>query len=187
MVVGEDLGTVPDEMRELLHEHGLLSYRVLFFERYWHGDQSFKKPWDFPADALVTVATHDLPTLAGYVSCHDLRLRHELGKLPSHSGYEQQRAHREWECALMRRALDEEGLDSDALIEAVHDYVARTPCKLMAVQIEDLLGIVEQVNLPDTVDEHPNWRRRIALPLEAWADDQGIREVCAVIREARAP
>ena len=186
VVVGEDLGTVPDEMRTLLHEHGLLSYRVLYFERYWHGDQSFKKPWDFPADALVTIATHDLPTLAGYFSCHDLRLRDELGKLPPGTDYEQQRAHREWECGLLRRALAEEGLDCETLACGVHTYVARTPCRLMAVQIEDLLGVEDQINVPDTIDEHPNWRRRLPIPVHAWAEQEGLAATCAAIRAGRA-
>jgi (1->4)-alpha-D-glucan 1-alpha-D-glucosylmutase len=186
VVVGEDLGTVPDEMRTLLNEHGLLSYRVLYFERYWHGDHSFKKPWDFPADALVTIATHDLPTLAGYFSSHDLRLRAELGKLPPATDYAQQRTHREWECALLRRTLAEESLDAKSVACAVHTYVAQTPCRLMAVQIEDLLGIEDQVNLPDTIDEHPNWRRRLPVPLQAWAEQADIVDTCAAIREARS-
>ena len=184
-VIGEDLGTVPDEMRALLSEHGLLSYRVLYFERYWHGDQSYKKPWDFPADALVTIATHDLPTLAGYFSAHDLKLRDAIGKLPPGTSFEQQRAHREWECGLMRRGLAEEGLGELPLSTAVHSYVARTSCKLMAVQIEDLLRLEEQVNIPDTIDEHPNWRRRMPLPVEAWADDADIKETLAAVSLAR--
>ena len=78
VIIGEDLGTVPDELRAALHDYGLLSYRVLYFAKHWHGDHSFLAPHDYPAQALVTVTTHDLPTFTGYWCGRDL----ELGEVP---------------------------------------------------------------------------------------------------------
>ncbi len=187
VVVGEDLGTVPDEMRAALHEHGVLSYRVLYFERHWHGDHSFKRPQELPADALVTVSTHDLPTLAGFWTGHDLELRDALGLLPGDRPIEVSREHRAGERAALLAVLEEQGLVQAEPVEpqdgpqdgglpfelalAVHCYVARAPSLLMSVQIEDVLGIVDQANVPGTVNEQPNWRRRITLPVERWASD----------------
>lgn len=197
VVVGEDLGTVPEEMRAALHAHGVLSYRVLYFERHWHGDRSFKRPHEFPEDALVTVSTHDLPTLAGFWTCHDLELRAALGQLPGSGSLEDQCNHRRWECTRLVEVLREQGLVDDAvdttshealpdgLAEAVHAYVARTPCPMLAVQIEDLLGAVEQVNLPGTVEGHPNWRRKVEVAVEDWANDARLASVAAAIAAER--
>jgi (1->4)-alpha-D-glucan 1-alpha-D-glucosylmutase len=197
VVVGEDLGTVPDEMRGALHEHGVLSYRVLYFEKHWHGDGSFKRPQEFPADALVTVSTHDLPTFAGFWSGHDLEVRAGLGLLPGDRPLEAMREAREWERGQLLGALAEQGLapgpDCTAsragapveLTLAVHRYVARTPSLIMAVQIEDVVGALEQVNLPGTVEQQPNWRRRLELPVEAWGADPRLHAVAQAVNAER--
>jgi (1->4)-alpha-D-glucan 1-alpha-D-glucosylmutase len=108
MVIGEDLGTVPDEVRATLARAGILSYRVLFFERQNSGD--FKPPAEYPADALVTAATHDLPTLAGYWAGRDLTLRQELGLFPAESVRQGQVLARAQDRARMLLALESEGL-----------------------------------------------------------------------------
>jgi (1->4)-alpha-D-glucan 1-alpha-D-glucosylmutase len=79
MVIGEDLGSVPDGLRERLHALGFLSYRVLFFERNWDGDGSFKRPHEYPRQALATVATHDMPTIADWWRFGDIARRASLG------------------------------------------------------------------------------------------------------------
>ncbi len=168
VVIGEDLGTVAEEMRSALARYGVLSYRVLFFERDGAGE--FKRPAEFPREALVTVSTHDLPTLAGWWQGADLALRQRLDLFPDQASYETQVKARAEDRARLLRALERAGLlprDVDAgLAAAVHAYAAAAPSRIMMMQLEDLLGVVEQVNLPATTDQHPNWRRKLPLDIE---------------------
>jgi len=154
LVVGEDLGTVPAELRRALSAAGLLSYRPLIFEQ------------DFPRDALVCVTTHDLPTWKGYWACRDLALREKLGMSVDAQA---ERAARQRDQEKLKHALERQGLDLSA--RSAHAFIARTPCQIALLQPEDVFESLEQANLPGTVDEHPNWRRKLALNLESWASD----------------
>jgi (1->4)-alpha-D-glucan 1-alpha-D-glucosylmutase len=195
LVVGEDLGTVPDALRQALGQSGILSYRVLFFER--RSDGSFAAPADYPAAALATISTHDLPTLKGFVEGTDLRARDALALFATPQAREDQYAQRQSDRARLfaalreARLLDENAVGDgasalhydDALVRAVHAYVARTPSLLMTFQLEDVFGTSEQVNLPSTTAEsYPNWRRKLPLDLESYASDGRFATVCATIR-----
>ncbi len=198
VVIGEDLGTVPDALRGALYDYGVLSYRVLYFSKNWHSDHSFQAPDSFPDQALVTVTTHDLPTFAGFWCGRDLDVRDTLRLFPNEEMRARLRAEREYDRARLLDALGKEGLrpaepeqagsglPSFALVAGVHRYVARSHCALMMVQIEDVLGLVEQANVPGTVHEQPNWRRRVSLPLEEWSQYAPLRELAAAICEERA-
>ncbi|TDN01600.1 4-alpha-glucanotransferase, partial [Lactobacillus crispatus] len=83
IVIGEDLGTVPEGFRERLAGRGIWSYRVMIFER--NHDGSFTAPDRYASDALVTFSTHDLPTFAGWASGHDLQTKRALGLDPGES------------------------------------------------------------------------------------------------------
>lgn len=198
LVIGEDLGTVPGEVRAALAEHEVLSYRVFLFENDERGEP--KAPDAFPRCALVTFSTHDLPTLAGFWKGRDLALRDELGLFPSHEMRERLhdwRNHQRW---AFLRALQREGLAPDParldpaqwpevapeLMRAIHAYVARTPSWLMAVQLEDVLGVTEQANLPSTVDEHPNWQRKLPLTVEEILASDAFQRLVAVLGRERA-
>jgi (1->4)-alpha-D-glucan 1-alpha-D-glucosylmutase len=197
LVVGEDLGTVPDEVRAALGEAGVLSYRLLYFERDGAGE--FKPPADYPAQAIVAASTHDLPPLAGWWSGADLALRESLDLYPSAAVRDAQGAARAQDRARLLRALEREALlppgtpaDPAALVEltpelggAVQLYLARTPARLLAVQLEDVLGVASQVNLPGTIDEHPNWRRKLPLSLERCADDERVIALGAALAPLR--
>ena len=197
MVIGEDLGTVPDEVRATLARVGVLSYRVLLFERQHSGE--FKRPGDYPADALVTAATHDLPTLAAYWEGHDLVLRRELGLYPSEEVHQAQVAARVHDRARLLRALEHEGLLPEgatldpaclpqmtpALMLQIHAFLARCSACVLVVQPEDVLGMREQMNLPGTTDEHPNWRRKLPLALEHWPEDAGFAELVRMLAALR--
>lgn len=177
IVIGEDLGTVPDGFRPAMAEAGILSYKVLLFERV--GPHSlFRAPDDYDADALVTAGTHDLPPLAGYWVGRDIDWRHRLGLFPDEEAYAAQQLDRTSDRqrlidALIHsgfwpsdRAADPETMAMDGdLMVAVYRFLSRTPCRLMTLALEDGLGQVEQMNLPGTVNEHPNWRRRLAMPI----------------------
>lgn len=191
IVVGEDLGTVPGEVREALARNGVHSYRVLYFE---HGhDGGFAAPSSFPAQALVTVSTHDLPTLQGFWQATDLAARDALDLFPSSHVREQQYAERTAERPRLLAALAREGLAPwperepgrlDLVqVVAVHRYLARAPSVLMTVQLEDVFGETAQVNLPATTDaQYPNWRRKITVALEDWEADGRFAALCAALR-----
>ncbi|MEO6928523.1 MAG: 4-alpha-glucanotransferase, partial [Casimicrobiaceae bacterium] len=197
-VVGEDLGTVPDAVRAALRERGVLSYRVLFFERDANGD--FLPPTSYPPQSLVTISTHDLPTLQGYWQATDLAAREALDDAGDESPAAtdrvaqrtQARAERQRDRQQLAHALQREGLASPSVAErelsfahvcAVHAYAARTPCAMMTLQLEDVFGEVAQVNLPATTDDrYPNWRRKIAVDLEQWPEDGRFARLCEAIR-----
>jgi len=190
LVIGEDLGTVEDHVRAALDEAGVLSYRVLYFEKHWQGDQSFKRPEEYPQQCLVTASTHDLPTLQGFWQDRDLQLRAQLDLYPSAQIEQQLRTERENDKARLVAALEQAGLwPAEASAEqralAVQRYLARSPAQLLMVQMEDILGCVEQANLPGTVSEYPNWRRKLPLPLEDWAEDERLRQLTEVLRAER--
>jgi (1->4)-alpha-D-glucan 1-alpha-D-glucosylmutase len=179
MVIGEDLGTVADAMRAALARFEVLSYRLLYFER--HDDGSFKAPEVYPRDALVAISTHDLATLTGWWAGHDLRLRLQLGLFPNEQLFEKQLLDRTQERVRLLLAVQHAGLlTADAVaeagtasvlppqvVEAIHAFMAATPSQIMMVQMEDVLGEVEQVNMPGTTSQHPNWCRKLPLELKA--------------------
>jgi (1->4)-alpha-D-glucan 1-alpha-D-glucosylmutase len=197
LVVGEDLGTVPDEVRAALAEAGVLSYRILYFERDGAGD--FKPPADYPVQAVVAATTHDLPTLAGWWSGDDLGLRESLGMFPTPAAREAQIVARAQDRARLLLALERESLlppgatvnpvslpaVTPEFARALHLYLARTPAQVFAVQIDDVLGIPTQINLPGTTDAHPNWRRKVPLALERFPDDERIAEFCGALARLR--
>jgi (1->4)-alpha-D-glucan 1-alpha-D-glucosylmutase len=178
VVVGEDLGTVTDELRASLSDAGVLSYRLLYFEKHWHEDGRFKAPDEYPEQALVAASTHDLPPLAGFWIGRDIDWRERLDLFPDPDTADRQRTERETDRHRLLAALDAQGLlpsgcspdgpFSPALMLAIQQYLARTTARLMMVQIEDLLGQVEQVNLPGTTCQHPNWCRKLTVPIEQW-------------------
>lgn len=184
MVIGEDLGNVAPRMREAMADHALLSYKPLIFERLEGG--AFRPPQSWQAQALAVVSTHDLPTLKGFWGGDDIAIHQALGWLSEGDAYVQAQLNRAQDRTHLLAALDAEqllpeGVTVDAqsapemtplLAAAVHAYLARTPCQLLGVQLEDLAGQREQLNVPGTTeDRYPNWRQRLAVPLEALASD----------------
>ena len=197
LVIGEDLGTVPEEVRTALATAGVLSYRLLYFER--DDADEFKLPGTYPAQALVAASTHDLPTLAGWWHGRDIALRDELGLLPGTATRDQQLDARKKDRARLLRALQRESLlpdgvslDADAmpamtsaLALAVQAFLARAPSQVLVVQLEDVIGVGEQANLPATIDTHPNWRRKLPFALEHWPDDPRFVELTETLRSLR--
>lgn len=197
LVIGEDLGTVPEGFRDRMTAAGLLSYKVLLFERIGdHG--TFKDPADYPAEALVTAGTHDLPPLAGWWAARDVDWRRRLGLYPDEEGPVRDAADRSADRRRLIDALIGAGLwnaepptDTDArrfdtdIAVQVHRFLARAPSRLMLVQLEDVIRAEEIMNLPGTVDQHPNWRRRQDGSSEAVFDDPDARRILDAVAEAR--
>ncbi len=180
IVVGEDLGTVPDGFREKLADWNVWSYRVMIFER--EHDGSFRPPSAYPAPALVSFGTHDLPTFSGWLSNHDLAVKRSLGMDPGETEAERETAHRAVAEALAREC----GSEKPSTLEMIR-FLARTPSRLLVVAAEDVFDIADQVNIPGTVCEHPNWRRRLPVSLEDFAADARLSAIAEVLRaEGRA-
>ncbi len=165
IVIAEDLGTVPGGLRERLARARLQGMRVLWFERNAKGEFLRPAKWDPSAAALST--THDLPTIAGWWSGRDLDWRERTSPQFDRSSEEKQRgrdraqlwsALREARCVVGTTPSDK--TPARAIAGALA-FLAKTPCPLALVPLEDIEGDVEQPNLPGTIDEHPNWRRRL--------------------------
>jgi len=192
VVIGEDLGTVPDGFRDRLAQAGVLSYRLLYFER--GGDGAFMPPDHYPALSLAAVATHDLPPLPGYWSGHDIETRARLGLLASSGAERAAKRERVTDRDALANMLRAHGGLSDAghpspddIALAAYRFLARAPSHLLMVRPEDILGLMEQTNLPGTRDEHPNWKRRLPLTVEALAADPRLRRLAAMLAaEGRA-
>jgi 4-alpha-glucanotransferase len=188
VVVGEDLGVVPDEMRRAMPEFGLYHYKVLLFEK---DNGRFRGPGEFVREALATVTTHDMPTLRSFWEGRDIDLRRRLDLYPSAEVEGLIREARARDREALLAALAEEGLAPGSpaspadpftpeLAHALHTYLARSSAVLAAIQIEDLLGMTEPVNVPGTHHEYPNWQRKLSSNLEemsgrrdfdAWFED----------------
>lgn len=187
LVQGEDLGTLPMGLRDRLAARGLLSSRVLWFERWPSG--LFKASSTYPPRAVASVSTHDLPTARGWLEGRDILWRKRVGQLDREAAATA-RAERARDRRMLLDALAFEGLgegaeDEAALVVAMHRMLARTPSALLLVQLDDLAGAVEQANLPGTVDEHPNWRRRCPLAVETLARDLFARQLLEAVRAER--
>ncbi|MCP5199051.1 MAG: 4-alpha-glucanotransferase [Gammaproteobacteria bacterium] len=189
LVVGEDLGSVPDGLREALAARGLLSYRVLLFERHWDGDGSFKRPHEYPEQALATVVTHDMPTIAELWAGDDIARREALGLYPEADFGAAERDRRAAERGGLMALAAELGLPTEqtdaAIVTAtLHAIVARSAAMLAVVQLDDVSGEDTPVNVPGTHDEYPNWRRKLGLTLEALDGDARWQALAAAMRAA---
>ncbi|MCK9916132.1 4-alpha-glucanotransferase [Microbacteriaceae bacterium K1510] len=178
IVVGEDLGTVPEGFRDTTAKWGVWTYRVILFER--EGDGRFRPPEHYPPDAVATFNTHDLPSLQGWLNGHDLKVKRGLGIDPGES--EEARVHAQH---MLRATLGERApreINDDPA--AIASFLGATPSKLAVIGLDDVLGEIEQVNVPGTTDEHPNWRRKLTVPLEQLPVHEGLQRVAGAFTQA---
>ena len=193
IVVGEDLGTVPPGFSERLQEHGLLGIRVLWFERAEEGE-GFKPPREWSNGVTATTTTHDLPTVTGWWRGEDIEWRSKIGQTMARDDgrdpVEVAMEERGEDRAHLWRAFQEAGVApadvkappvDNAPVDEALAFVGMTPAPLVTYPLEDLLGLAEQPNLPGSIDEHPNWRRRLTLPVdELFLDDAFCDRLLAV-------
>jgi len=180
LVIGEDLGVVPEGFRQLMSDNNIHSYKVLLTERDAGG---FADPKLWPVNGLACIATHDMPTFAGWWRGHDIDVRRDLGLL-SESEAEAARAARIEERKMLGARIDTGDGHTGSSV-AVHAAIASSPCRLAVLQIEDALGVIEQANIPGTTTEHPNWRRRLPAALEDLAGNATFQAHTAAMRDAR--
>jgi 4-alpha-glucanotransferase len=169
VVIGEDLGTLPAGFSETLEQAGVHGMRVLWFER---DTAAFSEPSHWQRSAVAMTSTHDLPTLAGWWHGEDLRARHEHNRLGADADFSQLKSERGQDRTLLwRRLVEQHTAEGEApdranaapVVDGAIKLVAQTDSVLCLVPLEDLLAEENQPNLPGTVDEYPNWRRRLAV------------------------
>ena len=175
VVIGEDLGTVPDGFRKQMADWGIWSYMVMMFERDDRG--AFRGRDHYSADALVTFNTHDLSTYAGWRSFGDLKTKRSLGIDPGESDDARWHALAMLDDVLRQNAIDRNDVFS------VLNFLAQTKSRLLAVSLEDVLGVLDQPNIPGTVNEHPNWRRRLPVSIDQMASAVDIAALKSATRE----
>ncbi len=189
VVLGEDLGTLPDGFHERLIGTGLLGMRVLWFER----DRDWlRPPGDWARQAVGMTSTHDLATVAGWWRGHDIEWRARLGIADDVAAEYRARAQDRglfWE-AMQRSGAAHGGApaphDVWPVACAAISHVGRSGCDLALIPAEDVLALDEQPNLPGTTDQHPNWRRRLPGPAATLLDAPEISERLAELKAARA-
>jgi 4-alpha-glucanotransferase len=185
VVVGEDVGTVEPWVREYLAGRGVLGTSILWFERDYHGHGGPLEPERWRELCLASVTTHDLPPTTGYLAADHVRLRDRLGLLERSLDDElaDDAADRE---AYLQALRDRGLLAPDAGVEetvlALHEYLLRTPSRLLCAALVDAVGDRRTQNQPGTVDEYPNWRVALTGPD---GEPVGLEDVFASDRVAR--
>jgi 4-alpha-glucanotransferase len=194
VIIGEDLGTVPPYVRRKLTEANIFSYRLLYFEK--DSEQNFIRPHDYPELALVTVATHDLPTLAGFWTHADIEARKKAGLFDNPQAMDEAVAERQADKVKLLELSQELGLlsqDGSSDLEAypevtgeIHNavvgFLATTPCKLFVLSQEDLFKELNQQNLPGTTGEYPNWSLKMKYKVEQLCKDPQVRGFSKMFR-----
>jgi 4-alpha-glucanotransferase len=197
VVIAEDLGTIGENVRETLERFHMLSYRLFYFERKYP-DPSFSAPEKYPALALCAITTHDLPTIYGYWAGQDLKVKQQLGMFPNDKLFRKQGKERERDKALILSALGTHGIlphdipsnpnaishMTPELCRAIYHYLALTPCKLLLVSLDDIIGTINQQNMPGTLDEHPNWMQKTPLSLDELIKDSRFIDLAEMLRKS---
>lgn len=183
VIIGEDLGTVPEGFRDLMQRFGLLSTRVLYFER--ESDGSFKPAAAYPKEAYAVVATHDMAPLAGFAEGRDLQLRRQLDLIPTNAQFEEAMTWRKatWRF-LVRRLIDEGLADSSQsenvsiMVHALVKFLAKTPACLIGFSLDDLALEPQPINVPGVgQDRHKSWSRRMTMRLEEIISSPSIKSL----------
>ncbi len=191
IVIGEDLGTVPAGFRDALHAKGVLGMSVLWFERDETTD-AFLAPQAWSVDAAALATTHDLPTVAGWWSGRDIDWQARLGegdddiaKARAARGNDRGQLWDACVAAGVAAGPQPEPQTPEPAVDAVVAYVAASACPLAIVPIEDLVGLEEQPNCPGTIDEHPNWRRRLPAAADKLLETPAVAARIAALSKAR--
>jgi len=192
IVIGENLGTVPQGFNRTISQAGMLGMNVLLFERDYDGPVKpapYTPPTSWPSDYLATSTTHDLPTLAGWWRERDIDWKVDLDLLNGEQTEEMLRQQRADDRQAMAHALGLTGpitASGEAPVAAMLDWTCSGPQPLALIPLEDLLALTEQPNIPGTITEHPNWRRRLPVTLDTLFELTPTRAALAAIQTARS-
>lgn len=197
-VIGEDLGTVPDEIVALLRDAGVHSYKVFFFETSKE-DGGFISPTHYAEQSMAALCTHDMPTLRGFWHCDDLKMGREIGLYPDEAQLQELFTDRlkckqgilnsvDWHGYLPAGiGRDAQLVPMDSyLSEALQLHVAAGSSALLSVQLEDWLEMDKPVNIPGTVNEYPNWRRKLSMNLDEIFARDDVNRIATKLTQIRA-
>jgi len=188
VVIGEDLGVVPDGFRDQMRDMGLYGCSVMQFERW--DDQEFRHPQDFRRDSLASFGTHDTPTLRGFWQGRDCDERRRIGQIDD-AAHVHQHQERFGDRYRLQRMT---GMDGDVTAEdtinhigpAVHGALAGGATILRAVQLDDITDQAVQPNMPGTIDEYPNWRVKNTIRVDALENSIALQQVSTIFGNRRA-
>ncbi|MEB0076165.1 4-alpha-glucanotransferase [Pseudomonas sp. CCI3.2] len=188
VVLGEDLGTVPEGMHDKLSARAILGMRVLLFEQ---DNAHFKPILKWSDEALATTSTHDLPTLTGWWNELDIDWSRGLGLIDEDTECHA-RESRQREREGLRQALSQDWAnfrdplsETAQIVDASVRYLGHTRAPLVLLPMEDALGVEEQSNLPGTIDSHPNWRRRLSGDSATLLDDEHAARRLELLSQSR--
>ena len=196
-VIGEDLGVVPQEIVVLLNDIGIYSYKVFYFEK--DGNGSFRAPNDYIEQSMATICTHDMPTLRGFWNCDDLKLGKSIGIYRDEEKLEELFVDRKKSKKLILEALKREGFLSGnisieeailapmnrSLSDSMQLYLGSSSSSLLSLQLEDWLEMDLPVNVPGTIDEYPNWQRKLSKTLEELFSNPSINNLLDNLTKVR--
>lgn len=182
LVIGEDLGTIPDGLRNTLAAARILSYRVLWFERQGLG---FHPAAQYPEWALACLASHDLPTFRGWREGRDIAIEQQLGRVTALEAEKRAMERQSEIAALDAMSGSVGGSLADATV-AAHGCVAAAPSRVMLVQADDLSGETEPLNVPGTDGERPNWRRRLQCTVDDLMADPQAQNIISRVKAERS-
>jgi 4-alpha-glucanotransferase len=205
IIIGENLGTVPESFETARRDTGMLGINVLWFQRHSpstepaadaraerasatpvDSDSStpvhFIPPSQWSNDAIATTTTHDLPTVVGWWRGQDIAWRVRLGLLAEGEDEAQLRQQRAHERHALWRSLADANLVDPTLpvpeaapLSEILALVGQTKGPLHIAPLEDVLSIAGQPNLPGTIEQHPNWQRRLPVRVCAMFGDAAVR------------
>lgn len=183
-IIAEDLGTAPYGFTGAVTARAMLGMRVLWFERA--ADHGFIGAGDYEPLSAAMSGTHDTVTVAGWWRGCDLDWAEKLGRLPQAMTRAEAESIRDWDRGLLWSTLDHTAPrpapgNPAPVVDAAIAHIARTPSCLALVSLEDMLGLEEQPNLPGTVETHPNWRRRLTVPVAQLLEDPGVARRSAIL------
>jgi 4-alpha-glucanotransferase len=172
VIVGEDLGTVEDDVRQTLAAKRVLSYRLLWFEK--------ESPSRYPEQALAAVTTHDLPTIAGLWTGSDLAAQKELGLSPNEAGT------REILSRMKRLTKATSRTATPTVVVRLHESLAQAPSRILTATLDDAMAVEERPNMPATRDEWPNWSQALPEPIETLETSALARRIARTLRRRRS-
>ncbi|MDP9840405.1 4-alpha-glucanotransferase [Neorhizobium huautlense] len=196
LVIGEDLGMLPEGLQGDLADAGILSYRILSYER---GEDGFKPANAYPRLSLACISTHDHQTLAGWWRGADIRARETYGIVPpdiSATHVDERKLERRD----LKIALEDAGTEPpdrlspatatddklQKLVVSAHHFIAKTPSIMVAVRLADMTGEKHPTNIPGTGDSYPNWKPKLSVLVNDLANIPLVREIAEVMQERRS-
>jgi 4-alpha-glucanotransferase len=178
IVVGEDLGTVPPEVRWGMARHNV--HRMYVVQNELTNDPQAALP-EPPASSIASVNTHDMPPFAGYWNSTDLDERESAGLLQDELRTAEVESRNERRAALQKfleaAGYVEPGAECGAIFEGCLAYLADSPARLLILNLEDLWQETRSQNIPSSHQSQTNWQRKASLSLEEFSADRTINEL----------